>query len=90
MDAADTKKRKEFTRDEVANSASYEECIIIVDEKVYNVTSFLGRHPGGEDIILEWLGRDATSAFEGKGHSEQAYQMLKEFQIGIVVESASY
>ena len=90
MDTADTKKMKEFTWDEVANPASYE-CIIIVDEKAYNVTSFLGRHSRWRRYYTRMAWLDATSAFEGKGHSEQAYQMLKEFQIGMeVMESASY
>lgn len=49
---------------------------------VVNVTDYLDEHPGGDDIILENCGRDATSAFEGVGHSEKAYENLRNLQIG--------
>jgi len=31
---------------------------------VYDLTSFLGSHPGGSSIILKYAGQDATHAFE--------------------------
>eukprot|EP00943_MAST-04B_sp_MAST-4B-sp1_P009120 g9120.t1 len=77
---------KTFKRIEVAGMATYEKCIIIINEFVYDVSAFLERHPGGNDIIIEYVGRDATSAFEGKGHSEQAYEMLESFKIGVIAE----
>ena len=78
--------KKKYNRNEVADMATYEKCIIIIDEKVYDVSEFLERHPGGDDIIMEYLGRDATSAFEGKGHSEHAFKLLESFQIGIICD----
>jgi cytochrome b5 len=81
-----TKLWKTFKRVEVAELVTYEKCIIIINEFVYDVSAFLERHPGGDDIIIEYAGRDATSAFEGKGHSEQAYEMLESFKIGVIAE----
>ena len=37
--------------------------------------------------ILNYLGTDATVAFDDIGHSSSAYEMLKDFYIGDVVES---
>ena len=49
----------------------------VIYDKVYDVTEFLSLHPGGEDVILEYLGYDATLAFRGVGHSKAAVRMLK-------------
>jgi cytochrome b involved in lipid metabolism len=39
--------------------------------KVYDVTKFISKHPGGNQI-LNGCGKDATSYFEGvKGHLKQ-------------------
>ena len=37
-------------------------------------------------MIFYYLGTDCTNAFEDVGHSESAYEMLKEFYIGDIVE----
>jgi cytochrome b5 len=42
-----------------------------------NITDFLREHPGGEEVILEHAGGDATDAFEDIGHSSDAKKMLK-------------
>lgn len=36
-----------------------------------NWFSFL-QHPGGEEVLIEQAGRDATEAFEDVGHSTDA------------------
>ncbi|KAH9503559.1 hypothetical protein Btru_068186 [Bulinus truncatus] len=75
-----------FTRQEVADHCSSESCWMVVNNKVYDVTRFLRLHPGGEDIILEYAGHDATSAFIDKGHSLDAFDMLAEYCIGEVTK----
>eukprot|EP00889_Picochlorum_renovo_P000258 jgi/Picre1/27288/NNA_000257.t1 len=37
----------------------------IIDNKVYDLTSFARIHPGGRDKIIPYFGRDASSAFNG-------------------------
>ncbi|CAF1195866.1 unnamed protein product [Didymodactylos carnosus] len=59
-----------------------DKCIIIVDDKVYDVTKFLDEHPGGEEVLKEQHGQDATTAFEDVGHSIDARQQMIQFQIG--------
>ena len=34
---------------------------------MYDVTDFLERHPGTEEVMLEYLGYDATMAFRAVG-----------------------
>ncbi len=43
---------------------------------------FLWQHPGGEEILMENSGSDATEAFEDVGHSTDAREMMKEYKIG--------
>ncbi|KAF1955897.1 mitochondrial cytochrome-like protein b2 [Byssothecium circinans] len=49
---------------EVAKHSSKNSCWIVLDSNVYDVTSFLGKHPGGAAIILKQAGTDATQEFE--------------------------
>ncbi|XP_034482902.1 cytochrome b5 [Drosophila innubila] len=61
---------------------------IIYKGNVYDVTSFLKDHPGGEDLILEVAGKDATKAFNSAGHSSDAVNDLKKYKIGEVAINA--
>ncbi|NWZ70142.1 CYB5B protein, partial [Acrocephalus arundinaceus] len=44
----------------------------------------LFQHPGGEEVLLEQAGRDATESFEDVGHSTDAREMMKQYYIGEV------
>jgi cytochrome b involved in lipid metabolism len=49
-----------FTRDEVAKNSTEASAWIIIDSSVYDITKFASLHPGGELLILEYAGKDAT------------------------------
>ncbi len=53
--------------------------------KVFDVTSFINRHPGGKSVILQYAGRDATSAF----HSSHPYVNPHKYASCLGVLSAS-
>ncbi|KAI3549255.1 cytochrome b2 [Colletotrichum abscissum] len=38
-------------------------CWIVINKIAYDVTQFVGSHPGGEAVLLSYAGRDATDAF---------------------------
>lgn len=57
---------------------------MIISGKVYDATSFLSEHPGGEDILLDASGRDATREFEDVGHSDDARAQLETLLLGNV------
>ncbi|NWR47973.1 CYB5B protein, partial [Regulus satrapa] len=42
------------------------------------------QHPGGEEVLLEQAGTDATESFEDVGHSTDAREMLKQYYVGEV------
>ncbi|XP_013192281.1 cytochrome b5-like [Amyelois transitella] len=73
---------KEISITEVKKHKSRKSTWIILHNEVYDVTSFLSEHPGGEDSLLDVAGKDGTLAFEDVGHSEDARQMLKKYKIG--------
>ncbi|KAL7081372.1 hypothetical protein ACP275_14G036000 [Erythranthe tilingii] len=75
---------KMFSYSEVSAHNSSEDCWIIINSKVYNVTSYLNDHPGGDDILLGQAGKDASEEFEDVGHGSAARLMLDEFYVGEV------
>ena len=52
----------------------------MIENKVYDVTQF--KHPGGKQILLQNAGQDATTQFEDIGHSDKAYEHMKELFVG--------
>lgn len=44
-------------------------------------------HPGGEDLLVESAGRDATEDYEDVGHSEEADEILESFYIGDITDA---
>jgi len=59
-----------------------DDCWMAINGKVYNVTNFIEQHPGGEEVILEHGGTDATVPFDEIGHSDQAVEMLDDLYVG--------
>ncbi|VDP19956.1 unnamed protein product [Onchocerca flexuosa] len=58
-------------------------------QHVYDVTSFLQEHPGGDEVLLEQAGRDATESFKDIGHSRDAVEMTKEYLIGYLSDASA-
>lgn len=44
------------------------------------------QHPGGEEVLLEQISKDATEAFEDVGHSSDARDMMKKYKVGELAE----
>jgi len=73
---------KKFSKKDVAKHTDKSSTWIIIHNNVYDVTKFLEEHPGGEEVLLEQAGKDATENFEDVGHSTDARTMMKDFHIG--------
>lgn len=80
---------KLFTRSEVAACAGQKSKpqLIILHDKVYDVYSFLNEHPGGEEILLDHAGKDGSEDFDDVGHSQDAFDLMKNYLVGELVES---
>ncbi|XP_069476812.1 cytochrome b5 [Ambystoma mexicanum] len=81
---ADSKETKYFTLEEIQKHNHSKSTWIILHHNVYDVTSFLEEHPGGEEVLREQAGGDATETFEDIGHSTDARNMSKSYIIGEV------
>ena len=46
--------------------------------------SYYFQHPGGCDVMLDYIGHDASLAFRGVGHSPDAMEMLDQYIIGML------
>ncbi|KXS14297.1 Inositolphosphorylceramide-B hydroxylase [Gonapodya prolifera JEL478] len=77
-----------FSLTEVQKHSSSTSCWVIYHGAVYDVTTFLADHPGGEDFILDHAGKDISSLMEGPdhNHSDSAYQVLAGFKIGTLAQ----
>ncbi|GAV78761.1 Cyt-b5 domain-containing protein [Cephalotus follicularis] len=73
---------KLFTMQETSLHNTKDDCWIVIDGKVYDVSSYLDEHPGGDDVILVATGKDATDEFEDAGHSKDARELMETFCIG--------
>ncbi|KAH7119741.1 cytochrome b5-like heme/steroid binding domain-containing protein [Dendryphion nanum] len=73
---------KEYTYSDVSEHATKKDLFIVVHDKVYNASSFVDEHPGGEEVMLDVGGQDATEAFEDVGHSDEAREILDGLLVG--------
>ncbi|KAI9266851.1 FMN-dependent dehydrogenase-domain-containing protein [Phascolomyces articulosus] len=55
---------RNFTLSEIAQHNKKDDLWIIIHGKIYDLTTFLPEHPGGQKVILKCAGKDATSAFD--------------------------
>lgn len=77
-----------FSLDDVANHATAEDCWMAIGGKVYDVTDYFGRHPGGDETLLLGCGLEATELFKtkplgsGEDHLPATYDLLADYLIG--------
>ncbi|KAG0459029.1 hypothetical protein HPP92_022157 [Vanilla planifolia] len=73
---------KIYSFEEVSKHNSLNDCWLIISGKVYDITPFVGDHPGGDDVMVSSTGKDATEDFEDVGHSKTARDIMAKHYIG--------
>ena len=93
----DTNQTRTLTMNEVSQHTSKDDCWTVISGDVYDLTPYINRHPGGEEI-LRACGADSTTLFRsrttdegqpigsGAPHSQTANDQLKELNIGTLVK----
>jgi len=79
---------KEYTYKEISAHAGKKDLFLVIHDKVYNTTAFVDEHPGGEEVLLDVGGQDATEAFEDVGHSDEAREILDGLLVGTLKREA--
>ncbi len=77
----DTLDEERISMDEVAENDGPESCWTIVDDKVYDVTDFAGKHKGGNEKILTLCGGDGSDAVRGQ-HGMSKDDTLEGYYLG--------
>ncbi|RYP67698.1 hypothetical protein DL771_007105 [Monosporascus sp. 5C6A] len=73
---------KEFTYQDIAEHNTKKDLYLVIHDNVYDCTKFVDEHPGGEEVMLDVGGQDATEAFEDVGHSDEARETLAQLLVG--------
>ncbi|KAF2303999.1 hypothetical protein GH714_026128 [Hevea brasiliensis] len=81
LTTSEKKASKVYSKAEVSLHNKRTNCWIIIKEKVYDVTSYVEEHPGG-DAILAHAGDDSTEGFYGPQHATRVFDMIEDFYIG--------
>lgn len=80
--------KKVLTIAEVVNHSQESDCWVIVNNNVYDVTTFIPNHSGGPQAIIPFCGKDATQAFDtrnGRGpHPARALEFLQSMLVGTI------
>ena len=73
---------KTFTLGEVKKHNKKNDAWTIIEKKVYDITSWIPTHPGG-DVILKAIGKDGTRLFKSVNHPSFVKEnVLPKYYIG--------
>jgi len=61
----------------LAGQNKSDRCLVGLYGHIYDITSFLDKHPGSPDTLLVHSGRDTTKYFEDMGHSTGARKLSR-------------
>ncbi|XP_066156562.1 cytochrome b5-like isoform X2 [Euwallacea fornicatus] len=78
---------QEYSFEEIKKHNNKNSTWFVINNDVYDVTEFLNEHPGGEEVLIEQAGKEATESFEDVGHSSDAREMMEKYKIGTMVAS---
>lgn len=74
---------KRITRKQVRTHNSEASCWSIINRKVYDLTDWINRHPGGSSRILAICGKDGSAAYNAQhGGQSTPASYLRGFKIG--------
>ena len=82
-------KLRMISHEELESHNTRDSCWICLNGMVYDFTEFLGKHPGGEGILLQYAGKDATSTFRLYHPLEFIQQLPSSSLVGRIADSAT-
>ena len=76
-----------ISESELKKHNTKEDCWVVFQGAVYNMTPYLARHPGGVDCITSCAGGDMTEAYMDR-HPYLNPQMFEKLKIGYFVQQS--
>lgn len=73
---------REFTIEEVEKHNTADDLWVVYNGQVYDITKYVDEHPGGEEVVVDVAGTDATDPFDDIGHSDDAHEILANLRLG--------
>lgn len=67
----------------VAKHNTKNNCYLVINNNVYDVSSYISYHPGGSRVIVSNCGKEVTGLF-ARIHSNRAWDLLAKYKIGTV------
>jgi len=71
-----------YTPSDIASHNTQADCWVIVNNNVYNLTSFIPLHSGGQAAIIAQCGKDGTVAFNNGPHNSNTLNAIAPYIIG--------
>jgi alkylation response protein AidB-like acyl-CoA dehydrogenase/cytochrome b involved in lipid metabolism len=75
---------------DVQQHSSPDDCWIVIEDKVYDVTEFMHDHPGGPKPLMLYGGKDATEEFTMVHHPQIIKTLAVPFQVGILEQPEAH
>ena len=86
QDTSNTSASNIYTSSDLSAHNTSLDCWSTISSKVYDLTSYVYKHPGGPEQILAICGKDGTSLFSGQhGGNMKIEKMLSNFYKGDLV-----
>ena len=63
-----------------------DDCWIVINNIVYDITDFIDDHPGGDSILITVAGTDASNFFNELHRPELLEEIAINYKIGIINE----
>ena len=75
-----------YTLEEVAKHNTQQDCWMAIEGKVYDLSTYVPKHPTPPSVLVPWCGKEATEGMRTKGygrdHSQFAWDAMAEYLIG--------
>lgn len=70
-----------FSTNEIASHSTPDDCYLVINNSVYDVSNFISLHPGGSRQITSRCGKEVSGIF-ARIHSNRAWDLLAKYKIG--------
>lgn len=73
---------KRFTNTDLSKSITHgDRLLIVIDDRVHDVSGWVNSHPGGSSLLRRYRGRDASDVFHAF-HGPEVTKKLRAFDVG--------